>query len=130
MKSKGYIDIGICGTSFGGVASVIVSSKNNAIKVLALKAAGMGQTSRKMSNYMKHFESKTWIKAGEKIKIPTLILHGIQDKDVEIELGKQLHQAIKTSKIIIFDEADHKFSRTEDFDRSIKEISEFIIKNI
>jgi len=130
VKSRGYKDIGLCGTSFGGVASVMVASRNHDIKVMALKAAGMGQTSRKMPNYMKHFETKSWIEAGKKVKIPALIIHGTQDKDVEIDLAEQLHKAIRTSKMIILDGADHRFSRTEDFDRSIKEISEFIIKNI
>jgi len=130
VKDKGYNNIGICGTSFGGVASVVAASKNNNIKTLVLKSTGMGQTSRKMSNYIKHFESKSWIKAGEKINIPTLILHGTHDTDVEIELAEELHKAIKTSKLNIYNEADHRFTKQEDFDKSIKEISEFIIKNI
>jgi len=130
LKNKGYHEIGICGTSLGGVASVIVASKTADIKLIALKAAGMGQTSRKMSNYIKHFESKTWIEAGKKIHVPTIIIHGKQDVDVEIELAEQLHKAIKNSKLIILDEANHTFTRQEDFDRSVKEISEFIIKNI
>jgi len=130
VKSQGYKNIGICGTSFGGVASVIAASKSSDLKVMALKAAGMGQTSRKMSNYKKDFDTKSWIKAGTKVKIPTLIIHGTADEDVEVELGIELAKSIKTSKIQLFKEADHKFTKKKDFAKMIKTISEFIIKTI
>jgi dipeptidyl aminopeptidase/acylaminoacyl peptidase len=113
----------------GGVASVVAASKRNDVKVLVLKSTGMSQ-SRNMPNYAEHFKKKSWIEAGKKINIPTLILHGKKDEMVEIELGEALHNAIKNSKMIILDEADHRFSRKEDFDKSIREISEFIVKHI
>lgn len=127
LKSKGYKNMGICGASFGGIASVIAASKTSDIKVMALKAAGMGQTSRKMLNYKKDFDSKSWIKAGTKIKIPALIIHGTADEDVEVELGKELAKSIKNSKIILFKDANHRFTKKEDFEKMIKDISEFII---
>jgi dipeptidyl aminopeptidase/acylaminoacyl peptidase len=130
VKQIGYIHIGVYGASFGGVASVIAASKSHDIEVMALKAAGIGQTSRKMYQYKVDFDAKIWIKAGEKINIPTLIIHGTSDEDVEMELGKELSQSIKNSKFHLYSEANHRFSKKEDFDRMIKDISEFIIKNI
>ncbi len=130
VKNLGYKKIGLLGTSIGGATAVIATSKSEAVKVLALKAAGMGQISRKMDNYKHNFENKTWIKAAENIRIPTLMLHGIKDIDIELELAKDLANAIKTSKLIIYENADHRFSGEEDFKQSIKDISEFFIKEL
>lgn len=130
LKSKDYKNIGIYGVSFGGVATVIAVSNKAEIRVMALKAPGMGQTSRKMLNYKNDFEKKGWIKAGSKISIPTLIVHGTTDKDVEVKFGKELAKAIKKSELKLYQNADHKFTKKEDFERMIKDISEFIIKHI
>ena len=130
LKAKGYSKIGIYGASFGGVASVIAVSRNSDLKIMALKAAGMGQTSRKMPNYQSDFNNKSWIKAGTKVTIPTLFVHGVLDTDVEIQLGKELAKSIKSSRFEIFDEADHRFSRKEDFERCVNIISDFFISNI
>ena len=129
LKKKGYKNMGIYGASFGGVASVIAASKNSNIMVMALKATGMG-SSRKVSNYKKDFETKSWIKAGNKVKIPTLIVHGTADEDVEVELAKELANSIKTSKIILFKDADHRFTKEKDFEKMIIEISTFIIRHL
>lgn len=130
LKETGYHKIGVYGCSFGGVASVIASSRNPDLAVMVLKAPGMGKSSRKLSNYKKDFETKSWIKAGGKIKIPTLIVHGSMDKDVELEQSEELAQSINSSKIEILDGADHRFTKKEDFDICIKLLSDFIISNI
>lgn len=130
LKKLGYKRIGICGTSFGGLSAVIAASQSSDLKVMALKAPGMGQTSRNISNYKDDFEKKIWIKAGESVIIPTLIVHGSEDEDVELRFGEELSRAIKSSKLIIFDGADHRFSKKDDHNKSIKDISEFIAKNL
>ncbi len=130
LKSQNYKIFGICGISLGGAAAVIAASRSPDLKVMALKAAGMGKRSRIMPNYKKDFDTKSWIKAGKNVRIPTLIVHGGADDYVEVPLAKELAKSIKTSKLEIFEGADHKFSRKEDFDRMVKDISEFIIKNI
>jgi dipeptidyl aminopeptidase/acylaminoacyl peptidase len=95
---------------------------------MALNAPGMGQTSRKMPNYKKDFDTKSWIRAGAKVMIPTLIIHGTADEDVEVELGQELAKSIKISQIELFKGADHRFTKKEDFDKMVKDISDFIIK--
>ena len=130
VKKNGYTRIGIYGCSFGGVASVIASSRNSDLSVMVLKAPGMGQSSRKLSNYKKDFETKSWIKSGTKVKIPTLIVHGLMDKDVELQQSEELVQSIKFSKIELLEGADHRFTKKDDFDKCIKLLSEFIISNI
>jgi len=114
--------------SHPNTAAVIAASKSPYIKVLALKAPGMGQTSRKIPNYKSDLDNKTCIKAGKNIKIPALIVHGTADADVEVEFGKELAKSIKNSKLELIDGADHRFTRREDFDKAISVISEFLIK--
>lgn len=130
LKSDGYKDIGIVGTSFGGLAAVIAASKTKDLKFMALKSPGMGKTSRTMTNYKTDFETKSWFEAAKTIGIPTLIVHGKADVDVEIELGEELAKHIKNSKIEIIEGADHRYTKKEDFDKAIELISQFIIKNV
>ena len=52
-----------------------------------------------------------WIKAGENVDIPTLIVHGSEDKEVEIQLAEELSKSIKSSKLTVINGADHKFSK-------------------
>lgn len=129
IKDLGFKKIGICGTSFGGLSAVIAASKSSDLKVMALKAPGMGQKERNLPNYKDDFEIKGWIKAGKEVNIPTLIVHGSEDKDIELKFGEELSKSIRSSKLIVFDGADHRFSKKEDYDKSVKKISEFIIKN-
>ena len=130
VKRLGYHNIALCGASFGGVAAAIASSKNQDITVLILKSPGMGKTSREMSNYKDDFEELSWIKAGNNISIPALIVHGAAGKNVEVDLGKKLAAAIKQSKVVLIDGADHSFTRKEDFEKMIHVISQFIIEQL
>ena len=129
VKNKGYNRMGICGASLGGVAAVIAASKTPYLSVMVLKAAGMGN-SRNMPNYKKEFDAKTWIEAGKKVGIPTLIVHGTADEEVEVKLGKELASSIKGSLLELVEGADHMFSKKEDFERMVKDISTFMIRNI
>ena len=130
LKNQGFTKFGICGASLGGVASVIAATRSNDLKVMALKSTGMGHTSRIMQNFKHDFDTKSWIKAATNVSIPTLIVHGSADEDVELQLAEDLAASIKTTKFQIFDGADHRFSRHEDFENSVKMISDFIISNI
>jgi uncharacterized protein len=130
LKKLGYQNIGICGTSFGGLSAVIAASKTTHLKVIALKAPGMGQTSRRSPNYSRDFKEKTWITAGASVKIPTLIIHGSDDKDVELQFSKELSTSIPSSQLIVIEGADHRFSKEKDEKQSIEEMSNFMTKNL
>ncbi|WP_258171138.1 alpha/beta fold hydrolase [Paenibacillus sp. R14(2021)] len=42
-----------------------------------------------------------------KIKVPTLILHGVQDKTVPFAVAEELHKEIKNSKLVPFENSGH-----------------------
>jgi pimeloyl-ACP methyl ester carboxylesterase len=130
VKNLGYKNIGIYAASFGGVAAAIAAPKIPELRVLAFKAAGMGHTSRFMPNYEDDFKKKIWIEEAKHIRVPSLIVHGIKDIDVEVELGENLADSIPKSRRILYESADHRFSKEEDFKRMIDDISKFIILHL
>ena len=66
----------------------------------------------------------------EKIKIPVLIIHGTKDESVSIKYSERLITYLKHAKLIRLKDADHGYSRKEDFERIVKEISDFLNKNL
>lgn len=77
--------------------------------------------------------AKTWLGEEElfsdlkKIKVPTVILHGIHDKVCFFELGEAQKKAIKNSKLIPFEYSGHAVFCDEK-DRFNKELTKFIEK--
>jgi len=49
----------------------------------------------------------------ENLKKPCLIIHGESDETVPLMEAKQLHKAVKGSKLIIIEKADHSFGAYE-----------------
>lgn len=113
LKETGYEKIGLMGSSFGGMASIMAASASNDVFLLALKSP--------VSEYLGN--------AAKKIKIPTLIVHGSDDEVVPVEQSKKTAGLIKNCRLEIIRKADHRYSEPEDFEKMIFLISRFIIKN-
>jgi pimeloyl-ACP methyl ester carboxylesterase len=130
LKKLGYLKIGLFGSSIGGVGVVIAASKEKDLVLIALKSPGMGQTSRKKELLKEDFENKIWIKASKSIDIPTLIVYGDSDKDIESDQYEQLANSINNSKFKIVKGADHGYSKPEHFSEMLDLISEFIVGKV
>lgn len=157
LKNKGFSKIGLIGGSFGGMVSLIVASKINELFVLGLKCPVsdlLGNVISKHSKiklsmwklkgiveYKKRFMLKYSFfedaekynnpyKEYEKIKIPTIIVHGDEDESVPLEQSIKTSKAIKNCQLEIIKGADHYFSKQEDFEKTIELISKFIIENV
>jgi len=159
MKESGYSKIGLVGSSFGGIASVIVASKTDDLFILALKSPVSDDLGKLVAQESKQ-EIKTWkekgfiyytssdgrglklnysffeddkkingYEAAKKIKIPALIVHGDNDEAVPIEQSKKIVGLMENSRLEIIEGADHRYSKPEDFERMLGLISGFIIKN-
>ena len=159
LKKLGYSKIGLVGSSFGGIASVIVASKTDHLFILALKSPVSDDLGKLVAQESKQ-EIKTWkekgfiyytssdgrglklnysffeddkkvngYEAAKKIKIPALIVHGDNDESVSIEQSKKIAGSMENSRLEIIEGADHRYSKPEDFERMLGLISEFIIKN-
>ena len=155
LKSLGYSKIGLMGSSYGGITSLMAASKTKDLYVLALKSPvsdykDLYETREaldewKTKGYKAYFNSKgvefklnytffedfdnnLGYEAAKNIHIPTLIVHGREDKDVAVE------QSIKTSKILsngkleIIEDANHFYDKSGQFQNMLDLIVDFIVK--
>lgn len=157
LKSLGYAKIALVGSSSGGGASIMAAAKLPDLFALVLKAPAVdhleveiakrgeyGIEQCKEKGYAYHVRSN-----GEKFKInysffedlknnigydvadkisaPTLIVHGDADKDVPIVQSIKISTLIENCHLQIFHGADHRFSKSEDFEKMIHTIAEFIV---
>src|SRR3989344_5256206 len=107
------------------------NSNNNCPIIIMCHGLNSNKNSSTILELEKIFSNNNiWIKAGKKVKIHTLIIHGTMDEDVELQLAKELAESIKGSQLKLFEGADHKFSNEKDFKKCIKAVSDFIIMNI
>ncbi len=150
VKSKGFKEIGLIGASFGGMVALITATKTKEINILALKAP----VSNYLAKLVQSKNIKDWKETGiityyhsdgkdfklkydffkdaekydnidfSKIAIPTLIVHGDNDKDVPLEQSKTVSKVIPNCKLKIIKWADHRFS--EHFEEMIEIIVNFI----
>lgn len=159
MKSKGYSKIGLFGSSFGGIASLMAASKTEELFVLALKSP-VSNFEEKLHTTTSKEDMNKWKKKGyyyyvrsdgerkkvnysffddcknsdgyeaaKKINIPTLIVHGDNDEAVPISQSKKTAALIQNCTLKIIRGADHKYSKPEDFEKMIKFLSTFIVRS-
>jgi hypothetical protein len=160
LKQKGFSKIGLVGSSFGGISSIMAASKTNDLFVLVLKSPVSDylevEIKRRTKQKIDEWRSKGFIihtnskgekkklnysffedakknngyEAAKKIKIPTLIVHGDKDQDVPIEQSKKTAGIIPNCKLEIISGADHKYTDPEYFEKMLGLITEFIVKTI
>lgn len=160
LKDKGFSKLGLVGSSFGGMSSIMTASKTNDLFVLVLKSPvsdyyevdtkrktkkeleewkdkgfvihknSKGEEKRLNYSFFDDFKNKNAYEAAKKIKIPTLIVHGDEDKTVPIEQSKKTADIVENCKLEIITGADHKYSKPEEFEKMLDLISKFIIEHI
>jgi len=155
VKSRSYTRIGLVGSSFGGMASIVAAGESEDLFVLALKAPVsdylgkiIAQDNRyplqewKEKGYMYHkgnlrlnysfFEDAQQVNgfmAADKITVPTLIVHGDMDRIVPIEQSKKITAMIKDCRLKIIKGCDHQFTETTHYDEMIDSISRFVVEH-
>ncbi|MFW6140245.1 MAG: alpha/beta hydrolase family protein [Acidobacteriota bacterium] len=159
IQKSGYTTIGLMGSSFGGMASLLAASQSNIPYILALKSPvsdyrNMALTRRSRSEIQKwkekgvmEFESMNEEKRrlgysfyedarnvhvyekAPNIQIPTLIVHGEADETVPVDQSQKLADLIPNAKLITIPGCDHTYSNHDHFDKLLNLISRFIIEN-
>ncbi|NOT24281.1 MAG: alpha/beta fold hydrolase [Nitrospiraceae bacterium] len=67
----------------------------------------------------------------ERIAMPTLIVQGEQDECVPLHQSQRLHDALGgTKKLVLLPDADHQFTRGEDFHQMTTAISEWLVTHL
>jgi pimeloyl-ACP methyl ester carboxylesterase len=155
LKDKGFSKIGLVGSSFGGTASINAASKTNELFVWVLKCPVSNYLERELQkpkeeteawknkgfvyknngkklnySFFEDIKNNDGYEAAKKIKIPTLIVHGDEDKTVSVEQSKKTTSLIENCKLEIIDGAGHKFNNPGEFEKMLDLISKFIIKHI
>lgn len=160
LKEKDYSRIGLLGSSFGGISSLMVASKSDDLVILALKSPVSDYKEQKLKSigeegikewkengfrpyfksdgielklnysFYEDFENNNGYEAAEKIKIPTIIVHGDADETVPVEQSKKTASIIKDCKLEIVKGANHRYTEEDHFDKSIKLLSDFLIDNL
>lgn len=157
VKQKGYKKIGLVGSSFGGMASLLAASKTNDLYALVLKSPvsdysgkiitqetkypidvwkkqgfiyytnSKGEKLRLNYSFFEDAKTVSGYEAAKKIKIPALIVHGDKDEDVPVEQSRKTAKLIKNCRLEIIEGADHRYTNPEHFENMLKLVSEFII---
>lgn len=158
VKQKGYTQIGLVGSSFGGICSMIAASKTTDLFVLGLicpvsdfeeverlrrsdeeikewKEKGFSyyilNSEEKLKlnySFFEDIQQNLGYTAAKKITIPTIIVHGDADTDVPVEQSIKTSKLIPDCKLVIVPGADHRFTEEKHFDEMTKAVSEFIIQ--
>ena len=67
----------------------------------------------------------------ERISIPTLIVQGEQDECVPLHQSRRLYDALRGPKRLdLLPDADHQFTRGEDFHQMTKSISDWLVTHL
>lgn len=156
IQSKGYIKIGLLGSSFGGISSIMAASKTNDLFMLALKSpvsdyweVEKGRYSEKDLEEWKRqgyrdyeddgkvlklgyafiddFKNNDAYKAAANINIPTLIVHGDADETVPVSQSIKTFKIIPNCKLVLIKGADHRYTEGDQAEQMLKAFSEFIV---
>ncbi|MDP3919070.1 MAG: alpha/beta hydrolase [Nanoarchaeota archaeon] len=156
LKEMGFKNIGLFGSSMGGICSLVAGRENKDIKFLALKApvSDYAEQSRLKGNVEKwkdegfiEYESKKGGKFklkydmyldaeknvaynfANQINIPVFIVHGDEDITVPLAHSKKLVKLLPNAKLEILEGCDHWFIG-DSFQRMILLVEEFIYKQV
>ena len=119
LKTIGFTNFGLSGSSFGGGVVLNYIADNHEIKVAVLKAPVSDypdlppevlEDTEKDDDFLRDAALYTIYPKAKNIKCPVLILHGDKDTDIPLEQSQRTCSIIKGCKLIVVPGADHKFS--------------------
>lgn len=152
LERRGYSDIGFIGHSFGGVGGIMVAHSaefkflvlvsppthydisemiSSGIYILwELHKFNKNEKDRKKARiklkFFRDYGSHDSYVAAEKIKCPTLIIHGDADKIVPLEKSRELRKKISGAKLVIFKGGDHEYKLPAARGKLVEEVEKFV----
>ncbi len=159
LKESGYKKIGLVGSSFSGMASLLLASKIDDLYVMALKSpvsdymgliiarsnqeeikawkekgliditGAHGEKLKLRYSFFEDSKKLSGFKSALQIKIPTLIVHGNRDETVPVEQSIKTASLIKSCRLEMIEGGDHLYSDPKHFEQMLNLISTFIIEN-
>lgn len=159
LKKIGYRHIGLMGSSFGGISSIIAASKSKDIFVLALKSPVSNYLQREKETktkkelkewkekgyryyvdskgkkyklnytFFEDFKNNNGWKVAYKITIPTLIVHGNADKSVPYQHSVKVSKLISNCILHTVKNASHHYDEPKQFQEMIDTLANFLIEH-
>jgi len=152
LQKKGYSRIGLIGSSFGGISSIMAASKIKDLVCLALKSPVSNYIDRtkyilteekildwKTKGYridedgnsvnytfFEDFDKNNGYKAAKFINIPTVIVHGDADESVPYAQSVKLVSLLQNGVLITVHGANHRYTNPEHAKQMIQAISNFV----
>lgn len=160
IKSRGFERLGLMGSSFGGLASLLAASSTNNLLVLALKSpvsdyaelfrvpdyerrlkdwrergsveiTGVdGQKRRLNFSFYDDAIKADGYEAAQKIAIPTLIVHGDRDETVPVAQSLKTAALIPDCRLDIIPGADHVYSDPDHFETMLRLIHGYVKEHL
>lgn len=161
VRSRGYVRIGLAGSSFGGLVAILTTAQRQDIACLALKCPVvdfaeelrlefgpdelgrwqstntipnlMGGAGRVRLNYGMYEDCLRHVayEPASRIVAPTLIVQGARDELVPLHQSQRLLSALQGPKRLdLLPEADHQFTRGEDFRTMTAAMTEWLIGHL
>lgn len=160
LKLLGYSKLALIGNSFGGITSFVVANKTNDLSTLALISpvsdypeverirrsesdiakwkengftihkSSKGQEFRLNYSFWEDIQKYLVYDIADRIKVPTLIVHGDADDLVPIEQSRKTAKLIPNCQLIEIKGATHRYEDQNHFDQMIDAVLKFIIVNL
>jgi uncharacterized protein len=159
VLARGYKTIGLVGSSFGGLVSILTTAQRQDIACLALKCPVvdfaeelrlefgpdemarwketdtipnlLGGSARVRLKYRLYEDCLRQVAydPAKMIATPTLIVQGQKDEMVPLHQSKKFFDLLRGPKRMdLLPEADHQFTRAEDFHAMTTSITEWLVK--
>lgn len=158
VRSKGDYEIGLVGSSFGGLISLIISSQDSNISVLAIKSPvtkpiefwkerlGNERVARWKQEGIMHYDERGenfelnytfWedlfnyntLEMAKDIDCPVLIVHGGSDSVVPIKQSHDLARIVNT-EVRVVEGANHNYADPSHYNEMKSLITDFLIEKL
>ncbi len=158
LRTKGRYNLGLLGSSFGGLVSLVVASQDSDIKALVLKSSvtepirfwrerlgnekieqwrkeGVVRVTQDVVDYDLGFEywedlqGYDTLAMARDISCPVLIIHGEKDTCVPISQSYKLAK-ILGADVNVIEGADHSYSDPGQYERTKSIMLDFLVKNL
>jgi pimeloyl-ACP methyl ester carboxylesterase len=155
-----WFGLGLMGSSFGGMASVLAAPFEPGLICLALKspvsdylgkliaerdrkslgewrergfltlADDEGRSLRLNYSFYEDAAAARGYESAPGIRIPTLIVHGSEDETVPVAQSRRLAELLPQGELEILAGADHRYSRSADFEGMLRRVSGFLADHL
>lgn len=138
LKSKGFTKIGLVGTSFGGISSIMAASKDTDLKFLGLlvpvsipeKLAHLRSTETAHLKHPLELDKKNnGHKIAYRIKVPVYIIHGEKDETVPLEHSIKFCKLLPNCKLEIIKGGDHRLRAPHHYKKVLSLMTDFIVSH-